>query len=246
MAEQIIYGVTQKITVNLGSQIFQEIGKLYGVQKEIEKLRGTVTRIEAILKDAGEQKRHNHQVKNWLEKLDGAVVEANLLLKEYDKKKKTPQQNAGENITEESGEETQQQNAGEIITEESGEETQQQNAGEIITEESGEETQQQNPGENITEESGEETQQQNAGEIITEQSGEETQQQNPGEITPVQKAGKKIAKEVCKFFSNSNQIAFYTQKKKNEIAFRFDMREKLKKIRKKLDAIVKDSEEFKL
>ena len=160
----IIYGVVQTIIENLGSQIFQEIGKLYGVEKEIEKLRGTVSRIEAILDDAEKEQPHNHQVKNWLEKLDAAVKEANDLLKKYDGKK-----NAGKKITEESGGKT-----------------------------------------------------------------------------PLQKAGGKIKKEVCNFFSNSNQIAFYTKKKKNQIAFRFGMNEKLKKIRKELDAIVKDSKEFKL
>ncbi|KAL4601056.1 hypothetical protein ACB092_11G244000 [Castanea dentata] len=139
MAESIIYGVAQTIIESLGSQIFQEIGKICGVEKEIEKLKGTVSRIQAILKDAEEQQHHNHQVKDWLEKLKGAVDEANDLLSKY------------------------------------------------------------------------------------------------GTKTPKQKAGKKITKEVRNFFSNSNQIAY-----------RFNMNEKLKKIRQKLDAIVKDSEDFKL
>ena len=177
----IIYGVVQTIIENLGSQIFQEIGKLYGVEKEIEKLRGTVSRIKAILEDAKKEQPHNHQVKNWLEKLEAAVEEAEDLLEKYDEKK-----NAGKKIPEESREKPPEQNAGENITEESREKT------------------------------------------------------------PLQKAGEKITKEVCNFFSNSNQIAFYTKKKKNQIAFRFDMNEKLRKIRKELDAIVKDSKEFKL
>ena len=130
MAESIIYGVAQTIIENLGSQIFQEIGKLYGVEKEIEKLRGTVSRIQAILNDAKEQQPHNHQVKNWLEKLDAAVQEANKLLKKYDGK-----QNAEEKITEESREKTPQQNAGENKTEESREKTPLQKAGGKITKE---------------------------------------------------------------------------------------------------------------
>ena len=174
----IIYGVVQTIIENLGSQIFQEIGKLYGVEKEIEKLRGTVNRIEAILNDAKEKQPHNHQVENWLKRLTGVVKEANDFL--------PPQQNAEGEFTEESREEPPEQNGGGTITGESREKT------------------------------------------------------------PLQKAGRKIKKEVCNFFSNSNQIAFYTQKKKNQIAFRYGMNEKLKKIRKELDAIVKDSKEFKL
>uniref|UniRef100_A0A7N2LBI3 Disease resistance N-terminal domain-containing protein n=1 Tax=Quercus lobata TaxID=97700 RepID=A0A7N2LBI3_QUELO len=165
MAKEIICGVAQTIIENLGSQIFQEIGKLYGVQKEMEKLYATVSRIQAVLDDAKEQQRHNHQDKNWLEKLEAAFLEAKEFLEEngYEFPKKS-----GENITKKSGEETQQQNAGEN----SGQETQQQNAGENITEKSGEVSQQQNAVENITEKSGEETQQQNAGENITENGGE--------------------------------------------------------------------------
>ena len=139
MAESIIYGVAQTIIENLGSQFFQEIGKICGVEEQIEKLKGTVSRIQAILKDAEEQQHHDHQVKDWLEKLKGAVDEADKLLSKY------------------------------------------------------------------------------------------------GTKTSQQRAGKKITKKVLTFFSNSNQIAF-----------RFSMNEKLKKIRKKLDAIVKDSEDFKL
>ena len=206
MAKEIICGVAQTIIENLGSQIFQEIGKLYGVEKEIEKLRGTVSRIQSVLDDAKEQQLHNHQVKKWIEKLEAAVLEANELLKEYgDEYPEKSGEDAVENITGNSGEETQQQNTGEN----SGEETQQQNAGENITEESGEETQQQNAGENITENGGEVSQQQNAGGNDTKKSGDS-----------LQKAGKKITKEVCKFFSNSNQIAFYTKKKKkNKLLF---------------------------
>ena len=123
----------------MGAQFFQEIGKICSVEEEIEKLKGTVSRIQAILKDAEEQQHHDHQVKDWFEKLKGAVDEADKLLSKY------------------------------------------------------------------------------------------------GTKTSQQRAGKKITKKVLDFFSNSNQIAF-----------RFSMNEKLKKIRKKLDAIVKDSEDFKL
>ena len=46
MAEAILYGVAQKIIKNLGSQIFQEIGLLWGVRDELEKLKNTVSEKE--------------------------------------------------------------------------------------------------------------------------------------------------------------------------------------------------------
>uniref|UniRef100_A0A7N2LCE1 Uncharacterized protein n=1 Tax=Quercus lobata TaxID=97700 RepID=A0A7N2LCE1_QUELO len=48
MAESIIYGLVQTMIENLGSQIFQEIGKICSLKKELEKLKKTVSRIQAI------------------------------------------------------------------------------------------------------------------------------------------------------------------------------------------------------
>uniref|UniRef100_A0A2N9I0S0 Uncharacterized protein n=1 Tax=Fagus sylvatica TaxID=28930 RepID=A0A2N9I0S0_FAGSY len=83
MAEAILYGVAQKMIENLGSQIFQEIGSLWGVEDELENIKNTVSRIQALLQDAVEQQNHNHQVKDWLEKLKDAVYDADDLLSEF-------------------------------------------------------------------------------------------------------------------------------------------------------------------
>uniref|UniRef100_A0A2N9IQZ5 Disease resistance N-terminal domain-containing protein n=1 Tax=Fagus sylvatica TaxID=28930 RepID=A0A2N9IQZ5_FAGSY len=68
---------------NLGSQIFKEIGSLWGVKDEFEKIKNTVSTIRAVLLDAAEQQSHNHQVRDWLEKLKDAVYDADDLLGEF-------------------------------------------------------------------------------------------------------------------------------------------------------------------
>uniref|UniRef100_A0A2N9IQY7 Uncharacterized protein n=1 Tax=Fagus sylvatica TaxID=28930 RepID=A0A2N9IQY7_FAGSY len=68
---------------NLGSQIFKEIGSLWGVKNEFEKIKNTVSTIRAVLLDAAEQQSHNHQVRDWLEKLKDAVYDADDLLGEF-------------------------------------------------------------------------------------------------------------------------------------------------------------------
>ena len=55
MAEAILYGAAQKMIKNLGSQIFQEIGLLWGVRDKLEKLKNTVSIIQAVLQDAAEK-----------------------------------------------------------------------------------------------------------------------------------------------------------------------------------------------
>ncbi|KAL4601129.1 hypothetical protein ACB092_11G249900 [Castanea dentata] len=83
MAEAILFGLAQKMIENLGSQTFQEIGSLWGVKGELEKIKNTVSTIQAVLLDAAEKQSHDHQVKDWLQKLNDAVYDADELLSEF-------------------------------------------------------------------------------------------------------------------------------------------------------------------
>nr|XP_023916227.1 putative disease resistance protein RGA1 [Quercus suber] len=83
MAEGMLYGVAQKIIEELGSLAFKEIASFWDVEAELENIKNTVSTIQAVLKDAAEQKNHNNQVKDWLEKLNDAVYEADDLFGEF-------------------------------------------------------------------------------------------------------------------------------------------------------------------
>ena len=83
MAEAILFGPARKMIENLGSQTFQEIGSLWGVKDELEKIKNTVSTVQAVLQDAAEQQSHNHQAKDWLQKLNDAVYDADDLLSEF-------------------------------------------------------------------------------------------------------------------------------------------------------------------
>uniref|UniRef100_A0A2N9I8L3 Rx N-terminal domain-containing protein n=1 Tax=Fagus sylvatica TaxID=28930 RepID=A0A2N9I8L3_FAGSY len=75
--------VAQKIIEDLGSWAFQEVGSLWDVEAELENIKNTLSTIQAVLQDAAEQQSHNHQVRDWLEKLKDAVYEADDLLSEF-------------------------------------------------------------------------------------------------------------------------------------------------------------------
>ncbi|KAM3734029.1 hypothetical protein ACB098_11G183200 [Castanea mollissima] len=83
MAEAILFGLVQKMIENLGSQSFREFGSLWGVKDDLRTIESTVSRIKAVLQDAAEQQSHNHQVKDWLEKLNDAVYDADDLFSEF-------------------------------------------------------------------------------------------------------------------------------------------------------------------
>ena len=83
MAEEMLLTVAQKIIEDLGSQAFQEVRSLWDVEAELENIKNTLSSIQAVLQDAAEQQSHNHQVRDWLEKLKDAVYEADDLLSEF-------------------------------------------------------------------------------------------------------------------------------------------------------------------
>ncbi|XP_030946427.1 putative disease resistance protein RGA3 [Quercus lobata] len=82
MADAILYGVAQKIIETLGSSTLKQIGSIWGVKDDLEKMKNTVSTIQAVLVDAEEQRFKNHQVKDWLMKLRDAVFDADDLLSE--------------------------------------------------------------------------------------------------------------------------------------------------------------------
>ncbi|KAG2674850.1 hypothetical protein I3760_13G156700 [Carya illinoinensis] len=80
MAEAILFNVAAKIIESLGSQALNEIGLLWGVTDELDKVKNTVLTIQAVLLDAEEQWAVNREVRYWLEKLKDVVYDADDLL----------------------------------------------------------------------------------------------------------------------------------------------------------------------
>ncbi|XP_065621789.1 putative disease resistance protein RGA4 [Quercus suber] len=101
MAEVILFGLARKMIENLGSQTFQEIGSLWGVKGELEKIKNTVSTIQAVLLDAVEKQSHDHQVKDWLQKLNDAVYEADDLLSEFSTEAMRRRAASGNKVTKE-------------------------------------------------------------------------------------------------------------------------------------------------
>uniref|UniRef100_A0A2N9FTM3 Rx N-terminal domain-containing protein n=1 Tax=Fagus sylvatica TaxID=28930 RepID=A0A2N9FTM3_FAGSY len=81
--EAILYGVTRTIIERLGSSTLQQIGSIWGVKAEFEKMTNTVSTIQAVLQDAEEQQVNNRQVRDWLMKLRDAVFDADDLLSNF-------------------------------------------------------------------------------------------------------------------------------------------------------------------
>ncbi|XP_030943143.1 putative disease resistance protein RGA4 isoform X2 [Quercus lobata] len=83
MADAILYGVVLKIIESLGSSTLKQIGSIWGVNDELEKMNNTVLTIQAVLQDAEEQQVQNKQVEHWLNRLRDVVFDADDLLSEF-------------------------------------------------------------------------------------------------------------------------------------------------------------------
>ncbi|XP_059450825.1 uncharacterized protein LOC132181593 [Corylus avellana] len=86
MAEGVLFDTATNIIKSLGPLIRQEIGLLWGFKDEVQKIRNTVSTIQAELLDAEEQQDNNHAVKDWLEKLKDVMYDVDDLLDDYSTK----------------------------------------------------------------------------------------------------------------------------------------------------------------
>ncbi|XP_065870287.1 putative disease resistance protein RGA3 [Euphorbia lathyris] len=80
MAESVLYDVAARIISNLSSSVLKEIGLVWGLKDELDKLRRTVSTIETVLLHAEEQSMENPQIKLWLGMLSEVMYDADDLL----------------------------------------------------------------------------------------------------------------------------------------------------------------------
>ena len=83
MAEGVLFNIAEGIIGRLGSLAFQEIGLIWGVQDELQKLKEIVAGFQAVLLDAEQKQANNNEVKLWLQSVEDAVYEADDVLDEF-------------------------------------------------------------------------------------------------------------------------------------------------------------------
>ncbi|PNY16084.1 CC-NBS-LRR resistance protein [Trifolium pratense] len=70
------------ILEKLSSSAYKELGIIWNLKEDIERMRNTVSMIKAVLLDA-EAKANNHQVSNWLEELKDVLYDADDVLDDF-------------------------------------------------------------------------------------------------------------------------------------------------------------------
>ncbi|KAF2319471.1 hypothetical protein GH714_016123 [Hevea brasiliensis] len=83
MAEAILFNIAGGIISKLASPAIQETKLWWAVQEELDKLRTTVSTIQAVLLDAEEKYSQSHEVRVWVESLKEAFYDADDLLDEF-------------------------------------------------------------------------------------------------------------------------------------------------------------------
>ncbi|PON99791.1 hypothetical protein TorRG33x02_045560 [Trema orientale] len=102
-AAGVLFDIAEKVLVMLASPALEEMKMLWGVKDEIRKLGNIISAIKAVLLDAEEKQATSHQVRDWLEKLQEAVYDADDLLDEFHTQAKRRRLVPGNQLTRQAG-----------------------------------------------------------------------------------------------------------------------------------------------
>ncbi|CAK7327878.1 unnamed protein product [Dovyalis caffra] len=83
MAEVVLFSIIDRILGKLGNLALQMIGRMLGVNDELDKLRNKVSIIKAIFLDVEELQTKSHEVRDWLHKLKDIVYDTEDLLDDF-------------------------------------------------------------------------------------------------------------------------------------------------------------------
>ncbi|KAF2293318.1 hypothetical protein GH714_000750 [Hevea brasiliensis] len=83
MAEAVLFNIANEIFKKLKSQALIEIRWWWNLEDDLEKLKNTVSTIQAVLLDAEKQYSQNRQVKVWLQRLKEAIYNGDGLLDDF-------------------------------------------------------------------------------------------------------------------------------------------------------------------
>ncbi|KAL0561840.1 hypothetical protein IC582_002285 [Cucumis melo] len=83
MADSILFNVAASVITKLGSSALRELGSLWGVNDELDKLQNTLSAIKAVLLDAEEQQSKSHTVKDWISKIKDVFYDIDDLIDEF-------------------------------------------------------------------------------------------------------------------------------------------------------------------
>ncbi|XP_038897710.1 uncharacterized protein LOC120085657 isoform X2 [Benincasa hispida] len=75
MAEAILFNGTAGIIFKLGSSLLRELGSMWRVEDDLDKLKHTLYDIQTVLHAAEEQQSKNSQVNDWVLKLKDVLYE---------------------------------------------------------------------------------------------------------------------------------------------------------------------------
>ncbi|PON42357.1 NB-ARC domain, LRR domain containing protein [Trema orientale] len=82
MVENIVFDIATRLVEELGRDVVKQIGELFGVKDDLNKLGETLSTIKDVLRDAEKRQVSEGGVRSWLERLEDVVFDANNLLDE--------------------------------------------------------------------------------------------------------------------------------------------------------------------
>ncbi|GAU50923.1 hypothetical protein TSUD_411200 [Trifolium subterraneum] len=84
MAESLLFGLAESFIGKIASRAVEEASLALGVYDELQDIKNTVSLIKAVLLDAEQKQRQNHQLREWLRQIKSVFTDAEDIIDDFE------------------------------------------------------------------------------------------------------------------------------------------------------------------
>ncbi|XP_045793320.1 disease resistance protein RGA2-like isoform X2 [Trifolium pratense] len=91
MAESFVFDITDSLLGKLASYVYEEASRAYGVSKDLQRIKDTLSIVRGLLLDAEHKKNQQHALREWLKQIQNICYDAEDVLDEFELQHKKKQ-----------------------------------------------------------------------------------------------------------------------------------------------------------
>ncbi|GAU33414.1 hypothetical protein TSUD_21070 [Trifolium subterraneum] len=84
MAESLLFGLAESFISKITSRAVEQASLALGVYNELQDIKNTVSLIKAVLLDAEQKQRQNHQLREWLRRIKSVFTDAEDVIDDFE------------------------------------------------------------------------------------------------------------------------------------------------------------------
>ncbi|MCH97480.1 disease resistance protein, partial [Trifolium medium] len=91
MAESFVFDIADSLLGKLASYVYEEASRAYGVSKDLQRIKDTLSIVRGLLLDAELKKNQQHALREWLKQIQNICYDADDVLDEFELQNKKKQ-----------------------------------------------------------------------------------------------------------------------------------------------------------